>query len=362
MVSDQETRLRRDSSKDTFFIRALLYIVCCYLLFAGKAYASCLLQTVGAPLVASIDTITASADITAGASLTGDIDYEVPVSGCVGQEIAAGIAGGVAMSAYSSPTGKPIYELGSGVGFTIQYIGSSPVRAPAASVNQFLSSSAPALIIDTNNPGVVVSYKFRIHLYAIGPLIVGPLSNKNIIAMLFSAGAGTYSQNISSSSYIGSPNIINPTCTITTPSVAVMMDSAPPSALNVAGATYFGKNFQIGLNCPSVGGATKVFMTLTDGTNQANTSTVLSLNSSSTATNTGLQLFYNGASTPLSYGPINYAAPILGGGLYQGQIDLGMSTTLGNANLPFVVKYIAVNGPATAGTVNATAIFTMSYR
>jgi len=107
------------------------------------------------------------------------------------------------------------------------------------------------------------------------------------------------------------------------------------------------------VNCKQ---ATSVYMTLTDVAMPTNTGNVLSLAPESQATGVGIQLFKQGSSTPLGFGPDSSM---------KGNTNQWLAGTLtgsGNLTIPLVAKYVKTAPKITPGQVKARASFTLSYQ
>ncbi len=147
------------------------------------------------------------------------------------------------------------------------------------------------------------------------------------------------------------------TCTVTTPSVSVNLPTASLSSLSAVGTTTGDTAFPIGLSCAS---GANVYITLTDVTSPANTSSLLTLAPDSTAQGIKLRIL-NGAG-PVAFGPDSAQV----GTTHQWL--LGPSSSVNGVAL--TVQYYrddttpSGNGPAslTAGSVHAQATFSMSYQ
>ncbi|AIO28657.1 fimbrial protein [Burkholderia cepacia] len=138
------------------------------------------------------------------------------------------------------------------------------------------------------------------------------------------------------------------TCTVTTPSVNVPLQPVAASKLNAVGVTAGDKEFNIGLNCKS---GSKVYVTLTDLTDQSNTGNQLTLTPDSSAKGVKLRILRNGQ--PVSYGPDSIAI----GNTNQWLVGPSATTT----SIPLSAQYIAT-GQVSGGTVKGVATFTMSYQ
>ncbi|QKJ58869.2 fimbrial protein [Serratia fonticola] len=115
------------------------------------------------------------------------------------------------------------------------------------------------------------------------------------------------------------------------------------------------QSFTIGLNCQA---GIALYATMTDITAPGNTSNVLSLAGSSTADGVGLQIFANGATTPVSFGPASSAK----GNLNQWYVGGSSSSVATNYTIPFIAQYVKTATTLVPGTVNAVSTIIFSYQ
>jgi type 1 fimbria pilin len=121
-------------------------------------------------------------------------------------------------------------------------------------------------------------------------------------------------------------------------------------SLNGSGKTAGATRFSVPLDCGDA--LTDVYVTLTDATDNANTTSLLTLSNAATATNVKLEILRSDQ-TPVSYGPDS----ALAGNLNQWRVGTASSTT----GIPLIVRYHST-GIAGPGSVGAIATFTMSYQ
>jgi type 1 fimbria pilin len=148
-----------------------------------------------------------------------------------------------------------------------------------------------------------------------------------------------------------------PTCSVQTPSIAVPMGNIPVSDFSGVGSSSpRTQPVKISLTCAGGDGSSPVsiYTTLTDNTNQANLTDVLSLTPSSQATGVGIQIMKDG--TPLKYGPDSNAPG------NTNQWYAGATTTAGQFDILLTAGYVQTLPTVTPGTANAVATFTMSYQ
>jgi type 1 fimbria pilin len=155
----------------------------------------------------------------------------------------------------------------------------------------------------------------------------------------------------------GNSAVVPITCSVTTPSVSVNLPVISLGTLSAVGKTGGDTRFPIGLSCAS---GANVYITLSDVTTPANSSSLLTLAPSSTAQ--GIKLRILNSSGPVDFGPDSPAA----GTTHQWL--LGASSSI--SSVPLTVQYYrddtnpAGTGASTlsAGSVHAQATFTMSYQ
>jgi len=137
---------------------------------------------------------------------------------------------------------------------------------------------------------------------------------------------------------------VQPTCTVTTTSIAVTLPTVSNTALSAAGQTAGATAFNIGLTCSAAAAGQDVAIQFDANKQPANTTGVITLNTSSSAKNVGVQLTDN------SFQPVNFGTPAPAG-----------TTITGGNNLTYYARYYALSTGVSAGSVSATATFTISY-
>lgn len=150
-----------------------------------------------------------------------------------------------------------------------------------------------------------------------------------------------------------------PTCTVDSQSrnLNVNLGSHSINRFNRTGATTPAVPFSIVLSCMGGDAGTTInaYVTLTDTSNPSNTSTTLSLNSSSEVAGLGVQILKDG--TPLGFGPESFKVGNTNQ-WFAGSIRQGQSTL----NIPLEARYIQTwNNVYGGGRANANATFTVSY-
>lgn len=150
-------------------------------------------------------------------------------------------------------------------------------------------------------------------------------------------------------------NIIptQPTCAVISPSIMVPLNNIPIRTFTGVGSTSPNVPLMIQLQCEGGSSTNHVYVTLTDETNSANTSTTLSLALGSTAKGIGIQVL-NGT-TVLGYGP-DSSVPGNTNQWFAGTVGAG------GYNIPLTARYVQTTPTVEAGTANGIASFTMSYQ
>ncbi|BBN55202.1 oxidoreductase [Pseudomonas chlororaphis subsp. aurantiaca] len=113
-------------------------------------------------------------------------------------------------------------------------------------------------------------------------------------------------------------------------------------------------SFSMSLTCDA---DISVYATMTDATTPSNAGNVLSISPDSTAQGFGLQLFKDGDSSPIKFGPDSSSINTLN------QWYVGRSASTGTVfRIPFVAKYIRQTEKTKAGTLKASSTITFSYQ
>ncbi len=204
-------------------------------------------------------------------------------------------------------------------------------------------------------PGIQAS------LVVTGPVVSGfSLSGLPSVAVTFTpTGSCSWSTGLTTTLPTSASNsaVVPITCTVTTPTVSVNLPTVSIGTLSTIGKTAGDTRFPIGLSCAS---GANVYITLSDATTPANTSSLLTLAANSTAQ--GIKLRILNSAGPVDFGP-DSAAP---GTTHQWL--LGASGSING--VPLTVQYYrddttpSGGGAAvlSAGSVHAQATFTMSYQ
>lgn len=142
-----------------------------------------------------------------------------------------------------------------------------------------------------------------------------------------------------------SVKFVQPTCTVNTANISVTLPTVSNTALTTTGATAGATAFNVGLTCSAAAAGQDMAIQFDTNSQPAGTTGVIKLNASSTAKNVGVQLV-DSTFQPVTFGTAQ---------------DAGTTPT-GVYNLTYYARYYALaNNAVTAGTVSATATFTISY-
>ncbi|WP_256352963.1 MULTISPECIES: fimbrial protein [unclassified Pseudomonas] len=145
-----------------------------------------------------------------------------------------------------------------------------------------------------------------------------------------------------------------PTCSVSTPSVRMSLGTVSVKAFKGVGSNAGTTTENITLSCSGGEGSSRdVLITLTDQTQPANRTDVLSLTRASTASGVALQLLRG--PTLIRYGA---DSSVIG----NPNQWLAGSTGNGTFSIPLTARYIQTERDITAGTANGVATFTMAYR
>ena len=225
--------------------------------------------------------------------------------------------------------------------------GSNPewVRFPYTA--NFYPNDTPSYVYKTN-PTYRHSYRFR---FIKRGTITGAGSLAGEWGKISIQDAQVYSLRFSGVA----PPPKAPTCAAAAPSQTVALGKHPSSSFKGVGTVTELKPFAINLQCS--GGdenvEAKLYMTLTDNTNQSNTSNTLSLTSDSTASGLGIQVFKDSAQ--LGFGPDSSAA---------GNRNQWYAGTTGNGffSVPLSARYVQTASTVKGGSAKGRMTFTLSYQ
>lgn len=206
----------------------------------------------------------------------------------------------------------------------------------------------------TSYPLYDVSPDVKIELVKTGPITAGGRMT-GLIGTFTSIDHGMDFQHYKISGNLEiKPRV--PTCTVSTPTIAVDMGKVQVNAVADKGATNPDRPLEIRLQCSGgdAGSHTRMFMTLSDAADPSNQSSTLSLSRSSTASGVGIQIL-RGDDTLVSFGPDSAVAD------NPNQWQVG---EFGNdqVSIPLKARYIPTGGVVGPGTADAAATFTMSYQ
>jgi type 1 fimbria pilin len=293
--------------------------------------------------------------------------YSVPRDTAVGSQVARAMAtataSGISCALIQTATvngteisaGSGVYQTSvSGIGVSF-YIVNGASQTLITSTGGGYTSGTIGAPGNGTLPGVLAS------LVVTGPVVSGhSLSSLPSVTVTFTpTGSCSWSTGIANTLATSASNsaVVPITCTVTTPTVSVNMPVVALSALSAVGKTAGDTSFPIGLSCAA---GANVYITLSDATTPTNTTSLLTLDSNSTAQ--GIKLRILNSAGPVNFGPDSAAV----GTTHQWL--LGASSSING--IPLTVQYYrddtnpSGTGSAalSAGSVHAQATFTMSYQ
>jgi len=293
--------------------------------------------------------------------------YSIPRDAGVGSQVASSMAEATAgevtcdlietatVNGTEVPAGSGVYQTSvSGVGVKF-YVVDGPAQTLITSTGGGYTSGTIAAPGDGALPGILAN------LVVTGQIVSGySLTSLPSVTVTFTPTGGCgWSTGIANTlpTSAGNSAVVPITCTVTTPSVSVNLPVISLGALSDVGKTAGDTRFPIGLNCAS--GAI-VFITLSDATTPANTTSLLTLAPNSTAQGIKLRILN-------SAGPVDLGLDSAEAGTSH-QWLLGASEIVNG--IPLTVQYYrddtdpSGGAPAAlgAGSVHAQATFTMSYQ
>jgi type 1 fimbria pilin len=293
--------------------------------------------------------------------------YSVPRDAAVGSQVARALAAATATAIpcalieTAAVSGTEI-SAGSGIYQTsVSGIGVSFYVVNGASQTLITSTSGGYTSGTINAPGNGTLPGIQANLVVTGQVVSGySLSGLPSVTVTFTpTGSCGWSTGITNTlpTNASSSAVVPITCAVTTPSVSVNLPVTSLTTLSAVGKTGGDTRFPIGLSCAA---GANVYITLSDVTTPANTSSLLTLAPSSTAQ--GIKLRILNSAGPIDFGPDSPAAGT------THQWFLGASSSINS--VPLTVQYYrddtnpAGTDPAalSAGSVHAQATFTMSYQ
>jgi type 1 fimbria pilin len=158
-------------------------------------------------------------------------------------------------------------------------------------------------------------------------------------------GYWRYDNNVRAENFnlIGSVTFVYPACTVNNNVINVVLPTVSNTAFNGVGTTAGATAFNISLNC-SAGSTLAIEFDTANASSVAN-SVIANSTGTGRAKNIGVQLVNQG------FVPITFGSPAVVG-----------TTPDGPYNLTYYARYYQTAAAPTAGTVSATATFTLTYQ
>ena len=210
--------------------------------------------------------------------------YSVPRDAAAGSKVASALAaataGGISCALIETATvngtevaaGSGIYQTSvSGIGVSFYVVNGATQTLITSASGGYTSGTISA-------PGSGPLPGIQANLVVTGQVLAGfSLTGLPSVAVTFTpTGSCSWSSGITTTLATSASNssVVPITCTVTTPTVSVNMPTASLSALNAFGKTAGDTRFPIGLSCAS---GANVYITLSDATTPANTTSLLTL-------------------------------------------------------------------------------------
>lgn len=240
------------------------------------------------------------------------------------------------------------------------YLGSNLYESGVAGIGYRLKASSSNFCYKNWWPGSCTSKwtgKMGQHTLQVELVKTGNITSSGVLSGQFGSwtiGGETFAIYYWSGTVAVKPNV--PTCKISTPLVSVPLGAYSINTFAGAigsGTTLVGFNVALQCSGASGAGAVNVYATLTDQTNAANRSGVLSLTPASTAKGIGIEVRFK--YVILNFGPDSNKV----GNLNQW---LTGSAANGVYDIPLAARYVKTSNTVTPGTANGRATITMSYQ
>lgn len=233
-----------------------------------------------------------------------------------------------------------------GIGFALR---AADTNGGYVAIGPFLN---PPLHTTGNRLGVW-GFKAVVYMVLTGPTTGGTYGGGflGFFSLEASTGGSTHETRLPSIDF-RAPR--KPTCSVSTPSVRMSLGTVSTTAFRGVGSNAGSTTENISLSCGGGDGSTRdVLITVTDQTQPANRTDVLSLAGGSTADGVALQLLRG--PTLIRYGADSSA-------IGNPNQWLAGSTGNGTFTIPLTARYIQTGSSITPGTANGVATFTMAYR
>jgi len=246
--------------------------------------------------------------------------------------------------------GSGIYASGlSGIGVRFYLVSATGGRTALTSI---LPVSFPTLTL--SNPGPIPGIAAEMVLT--GPVISGLLTGLPSVKVSVASAGGTdactelTATNQTLQTTVANGAVTASSCQVITPSLNVHLPTISTSRLNAVGTSGGDTRFNIELNCLA---GVNVFITLTDASNAGNTTDLLTVKPTSTATGVKLRIIKNDGSI-IRFGP---DSP-LPGNINQWLVGSSGATN----NIGLTVQYYRDGGIIGIGSIEAAVTFTLSYQ
>lgn len=199
----------------------------------------------------------------------------------------------------------------------------------------------PAYGSDSIDSGTyTLSVGSTLQLVKTGPITSGATLNSGLLGYWQYAG---FSSNVRAEDFVlgNSVTFVAPTCSVSTPSIAVTLPTVSNTSLSTVGATAGTTAFTIGLDCPSASAGRTINIQFDTNKSYGGDNGVITPTGSSK--NVGVQI------ADSNFIGVIFGTPALAGNALNGP-----------TNFTYYARYYAT-GAVTGGSVKATASFTITY-
>jgi type 1 fimbria pilin len=212
-----------------------------------------------------------------------------------------------------------------------------------------------------NAPAGIIGIRAQIRLIATGPLSPGIYTLPSKLVAQMDGWAWSGGPHTAGTGYIyfggTTVTVTGNGCLVTTPmNQSVTLPNVAQGEFTGVGSTPSERSPVVNVSVKCDAGVA-VYATMTDATTAGNLTNILSLTPSSTAQGVGIQVFHDGQSTPVTFGPPS--------GTPDGnpaQWFVGSNPGTATYTIPFTASYIQTENSVSAGSVTGRATVTFTYQ
>lgn len=333
---DQRTRPSWFSQRLVWFLLAL---ACLGLMPRHAVAATCTASPTGATLTVPSVTVMTSAAVGTKLGTTGSVGISFSCTG-LGNQTASIQVGNLAPRDASDPPAGGGISFATNVPGIAMVLTASPVQASDNSCLRCGPGQTPGWEVASVTGNSAVTVTLTGQFMKTGPVTAGTVSSIQLAQFWWYIYGSTSSVGPISTLTLGSSTVGVQACSVNTNStnLTVTLPTVSTQALRTATAVAGRTGFSINLTCQS---GANVSITMTPSTAGSATGTIVS---TGTAANVNVQLL-DGSFNPVTFGTAQ---------------SLGAAPN-GTLSIPYYAQYYAT-GAAGAGSVKASATFTMTYQ